>query len=223
MDSAKANPGSWLLPQPRECSIQPSACRLDVDSPIEIRTAEPRVERAVVRWRAGAWPGSGPPSGSVRPSGTRLVVGLEPNTVEHPDGYRLTVRSDGIELLGQSPAGCFHGLQTLDQLAACPTGPASAPRLPIANRQSTIDNPRVFPCCTIVDWPDFETRGLLFDVTRGRVPTVETLERLVDRLVFLKVNQLQLNIEHAFVFPFDPDICGPDDGLTPDEIRRLDA
>jgi hypothetical protein len=44
----------------------------------------------------------------------------------------------------------------------------------------------------------------------------------VDRLALLKANQLQLYIEHAFVFSFDADICGPDDGLTPDEIRALD-
>jgi hypothetical protein len=81
----------------------------------------------------------------------------------------------------------------------------------------------VVPCCTIVDWPDFETRGLLHDVTRGKVPTLGTLKQLVDRLALLKINQLQLYFEHTFVFPFDEDICRPEDGLTPDEVRELEV
>jgi hypothetical protein len=123
--------------------------------------------------------------------------------IEHRDGYRLTVSEGEIELLGGSPAGCFYGLQTLTQLTDFASGEV--------------------PCCVIDDFPDFTTRGLLHDVTRGKVPTLDTLKNLADRLSALKVNQLQLYIEHAFTFAFDPDICGPDDGLTPDEIRELDA
>jgi len=55
------------------------------------------------------------------------------------------------------------------------------------------------------------------------VPTLDTLKLLADRLAELKCNQLQLNLEHAFVFSFDPEICGPEDGLTPDEVTTLDA
>jgi len=120
----------------------------------------------------------------------------------HSDAYRLTVSTNGIELLGASPAGCFYGFQTLAQLTDFSLGEV--------------------PCCVIDDFPDFATRGLLHDVTRGKVPTLDTLKSLADRLSALKVNQLQLYIDNAFTFAFDPDICGPDDGLTPDEIRELD-
>lgn len=134
-----------------------------------------------------------------------MTVGIAVDRLrtEHRDGYRLTVSAGGIELLGGSPAGCFYGLQTLTQLTDFTSGEV--------------------PCCVIDDFPDFATRGLLHDVTRGKVPTLETLKTLAARLAALKVNQLQLYIEHAFTFAFDPDICGPDDGLTPDEIRELDA
>ena len=134
-----------------------------------------------------------------------MAVGIAVDRLrtEHRDGYRLTVSASGIELLGGSPAGCFYGLQTLTQLTDFASGEV--------------------PCCVIDDFPDFTARGLLHDVTRGKVPTLDTLKTLVDRLAALKVNQLQLYIEHAFTFGFDPDICGPDDGLTPDEIRELDA
>ena len=79
------------------------------------------------------------------------------------------------------------------------------------------------PPCRIEDWPDFPLRGLLFDITRGKVPTLATLKHLVDRLADLKINQLQLYIEHTFVFSFDPEICSPKEGMTPDEARELDA
>lgn len=135
---------------------------------------------------------------------TSLHVGWTARDLPHRDAYRLVVRPGGIELDGASPAGCYHGLQTLRQL------------IESSDRHA-------LPCSETLDWPDFDTRGLLFDVTRGRVPTLETLKLLADRLASLKCNQLQLNIEHAFVFSFDPDICGPDEGLTPDEVRELDA
>ncbi|HEY3243438.1 MAG TPA: beta-N-acetylhexosaminidase [Phycisphaerae bacterium] len=71
--------------------------------------------------------------------------------------------------------------------------------------------------------PDFAHRGLLLDVSRGKVPTLDTLRHLADRMAELKLNQLQLYIEHAFDFQFDPDIARGCDPLTADEIRALDA
>jgi hypothetical protein len=79
------------------------------------------------------------------------------------------------------------------------------------------------PCCDITDWPDFSTRGLLHDITRGKVPTLDTLKHLADRLAGLKINQLQLYIEHSFVFAFDAEIADDQNGLTADEMRELDA
>jgi len=153
------------------------------------------VERIAARWE--------PESDATDPP-TPLRVHATATDLSHRDAYRLTVRSDGVDIEGASPAGCFHGLQTLAQLAA-------------SARDGRV------ACCEILDRPDFTTRGLLFDVTRGRVPRLETLKLLADRLSALKANQLQLNIEHAFVFSFDPEICHPDEGLTPDEIREFDA
>lgn len=49
----------------------------------------------------------------------------------------------------------------------------------------------MLPCVGIEDWPDFKSRGFLHDITRGKVPRLETLKELADRLSFYKVNQLQ--------------------------------
>jgi hypothetical protein len=136
-------------------------------------------------------------------SDLRFTIAVDAPSIAQPDGYCLSVRERQITLVGATPAACFHGLQTLFQLGC--------------------HDRDAIPCCEIVDWPDFRTRGLLHDVTRGKVPTLATLKSLADRLASLKINQLQLYIEHAFTFAFDPDITGPDDALTPDEIWELDA
>ncbi len=132
-----------------------------------------------------------------------MLVAQDPASVGGSNGYRLLVSENEILILGTDPTGCFSGIQTLSQLAA--------------------PGCEHIPCLVIEDWPDFTTRGLLHDVTRGKVPTLETLKSMVDRATRLKFNQLQLYIEHAFTFGFDPDIAGPDDALTPDEIRELDG
>jgi hypothetical protein len=118
-------------------------------------------------------------------------------------GYTLRIVPDAVELVGRTAAGVTHGLQTLAQIL-----------------QLCGD---VWPCVEIVDEPDFAVRGVSYDISRGRVPTLVTLQRLVDRLVLLKVNQLQLYTEHTFAFAFDPDISAGCTPLTADEIRELDT
>lgn len=186
---------SGLLPLPRKLSEVPGTCPVGPDIRLELRVDDARLERAALRWRAGLCTDA-----RQRPAVLRVAV--DQSTTTHPQSYRLEIRPDRIELVGGTPAGCFHGLQTLTQLCSL--------------------RPGGVPFCTVVDHPDFATRGLLHDITRGKVPTLETLECLVDRLAAMKLNQLQLYIEHAFVFPFDDQICQPDDGLTPEEVRKLD-
>jgi len=201
-----------LLPRPKQALIAGGVCRIGPACRINILAVDPRIERFVLGWRNrfsarshiadGVKPGVTEEYPNNRPIG-RLLVAADPQVVDHPQGYKLSVRPDGVELIGGGREGCYWGLQTLSQLSDFEGGTVAG--------------------CTIEDRPDFATRGLLHDITRGKVPTLETLKMLVDRLSGLKINQLHLNIEHAFVFSFDPEICSPQDGLTPDEVRELDA
>ncbi len=203
------DPTIWsLLPRPKELSATSGFCTLGPELAIDLRVNDPRVEGAVGQLRstlASCLEASHPPR-SATPIALRVAI--DAAQVRHDQGYRLTVRPDGIDLIGGSPEGCFHGLQTLRQLSGA--GATARRGLPI-------------PCCDIVDWPHFNTRGLLHDVTRGKVPSLDTLKMLADRLASLKINQLQLYIEHAFVFDFDPQICSAEQGLTPEEVRALDG
>jgi len=200
----------WLLPEPRH--VQPLDGLCDLQHGIVARITEPD-PRICSKWqrmldqrrdRKGAYAAHEP---------IVVTIATDPNQVPHLQGYRLSILPDAIHIIGGGAAGCFYGLQTLRQIMQR-----------VYHRPPFKGGPQgglVLPACVIDDEPDFTTRGLLYDVTRGKVPTLQTLMTLADRLSTLKINQLQLYIEHAFTFAFDPDICDAEHGMTGDEIRTL--
>lgn len=127
-------------------------------------------------------------------------AGSLPNAAQ---SYRLSITSDGIRLVGATAVGLFYGLQTL-RLFARGAGPT-------------------WPCLEIEDGPVYAERGVSYDISRGRVPTLAYLKGIIDRLSLLKINQLQLYVEHTFAFACDPEISAGCDPLTPAEVRELVA
>ncbi len=131
------------------------------------------------------------------------TVALSVNDKLKPGGYRLKIRARGITLEGRCPAAVAGGVQTLRQLLEqAPAG----------------DLPRL----TIDDWPDFQDRGVYYDVCRGRVPKLERLMELADQLARYKINQLQLYIEHTFAFRAHPKIGTGASPLSAEDILQLD-
>ena len=122
------------------------------------------------------------------------------------DSYTLTVSEQGITIVGTGAPGAYYGMQTLRQLL----------------RQELPGGSDALPFCTISDAPDFAERGFYHDVTRGRVPTLEQLCRIVDLLGLYKVNQLQLYVEDAFEFTEYDGIMRKSEMLTAEEIMQLD-
>ena len=49
------------------------------------------------------------------------------------------------------------------------------------------------PAGTIIDSPDFAVRGVMLNIARDRIPTMDTLYCLVDELAAMKVNHLELS------------------------------
>lgn len=116
--------------------------------------------------------------------------------------YRVTITPKGTALEAADEAGLFYAEQTLKQI----------------DQQF----PKGRPCLTIEDWPDYPVRGFYHDVTRGKVPTLETLRELANQCAHYKLNQLQLYIEHTYAFKKHPEVWQGADPLTADEIRELD-
>jgi hexosaminidase len=118
-------------------------------------------------------------------------------------GYSLHIGADSVELVGADEAGLFYGTATLAQLARLHGG-----RLPEG---------------TVRDHPDIPVRGVMVDISRDKVPTMDSLKALVDRLASLKVNQVQLYSEHTFAYKDHGVVHGKASPLGADEIKELDA
>lgn len=118
------------------------------------------------------------------------------------EGYALNITEGYIEIKATTSKGLFYGVQTLIQM--------------IKNEGVMLS------LVEIKDCPYFKNRGFYHDVTRGKVPTLETLKALVDKLAHYKVNQLQLYIEHSFAFTGFSEIWYDKDPLTAEEILILD-
>ena len=98
------------------------------------------------------------------------------------EGYRLVVDPRLVTLAARTPAGLFHGAQTLRQLL--PTGIEAATRQPVDWH---------VPVVTIHDRPRFRWRGMMLDVARHFFGVAE-VERLIDLLALYKLNRLHLHL-----------------------------
>src|SRR4051812_9552439 len=120
----------------------------------------------------------------------------------HPEGYTLSISKRGIRLVFRDNGGLRAATATLRQLL----------------RQFG----RRLPCLAIRDWPDFSRRGVMLDISRGRVPKLETLLDLAEHLSDYKINELQLYTEHTFAYRKHKSVWQSWGALTGDEIQKLD-
>jgi len=115
------------------------------------------------------------------------------------DAYTITF-GDTVVVDAKSVKGAFYAIQTLRQIAT--NGYCDAKE--------------------IKDEPDFEVRGFYYDITRGRIPTLDSLKKLVDTLAYHKINMLQLYVEHVFPFKEYDGINQRTGYITAEETRELD-
>ena len=118
-----------------------------------------------------------------------------------PEGYRLIIAREEIRIVASSYTGAFYGIMTLKQIF----------------RQTK----ESLPCLEIEDWPDLGRRGLMLDISRNKVPTMQTLTRLVNMLSEWKLNELQLYTEHTFAYAHHADVWKHASPLTAKEVLFL--
>ena len=119
------------------------------------------------------------------------------------EAYSLQISETGVRISAGAPAGILYGVQTLRQII----------------RQAGAVLPRV----EITDAPKIADRGLSYDVTRGRIPTLAELKRQADVCSFFKMNQLQLYVEHSYMFREFSEVWRYNTPLTAEDILELDA
>lgn len=98
----------------------------------------------------------------------------------NPQGYNVDVNENIIVINGYAQIGLFYAVQTFIQI--------------LEQYGNNI------PCVRICDEPDIQVRGFYYDITRGKVPKLETLKKLADTLARYKMNQMQLYVEHTYAY-----------------------
>ena len=136
------------------------------------------------------------------PSGAIIAIPSK-TAPDHPEGYALTIDRKGVRIEYRAAGGLRAAGATLRQL--------------LREYGSRL------PCLKIRDWPDFPRRGVMLDVSRGRVPKLETLLELVEHLADFKINEFQLYTEHTFAYRNYKSVWQSWGALTAAEIRKLDA
>ncbi|MFV0502646.1 MAG: beta-N-acetylhexosaminidase [Lachnospirales bacterium] len=118
------------------------------------------------------------------------------------ESYILDIRTNHVKIVGGSTAGLLHGIQSFRQL--------------LREYKATI------PSILIEDKPSIKHRGFYHDVTRGRIPTLKTLKDLADTASYYKINELQLYMEHSFLFKNFSEVWRDDTPITAEEILEFD-
>jgi hexosaminidase len=95
-------------------------------------------------------------------------------------GYVLDVQPATVVVAGKDGAGLFYGAQTLRQLVV-PSG-QEARVLGVEAR----------------DWPALQYRGTQVDMSRGPVPKLTYLKKIVRTIAQFKMNQLYMYMEDSF-------------------------
>lgn len=194
-----------LLPTPRRTRPRTGHFALHHDIPIVLADRASDADfRSALALREALEARSGirlPIEGHVRGDDLKPRIELH-REKELGQSYKLKARPLTVSVWGDGAAGLRYGVETLARLV-----------LPGAKR---------IPACDITDRPDFEKRGLLLDISRGKVPTLETLREVVDRMVGLKLNLLMLYTEHVFQFRRHPEIGEYASRMNAADVRALD-
>ncbi|MEP7199221.1 MAG: family 20 glycosylhydrolase, partial [Chloroflexota bacterium] len=213
-----------LLPIPRQIEMAVGAhelqpdCRIILDSPqpSELLFAAQRLQSALAQHAGITWSLAASEAGSATEIGA--VLWVEPSRVAQPQGYDLTITPNTLSVIAHDAAGIFYGVCTLIQLLE------QNSRLPTPNSKKRTNQPtNQLPCLRIADHPDFPARGVMLDISRDKVPTMETLYALVDMLAAWKINQLQLYTEHTFSYRNHEAVWAEASPITEEEILELDA
>lgn len=194
-----------LLPAPRAIENAPGAFTPNSGTSIVLRDEPARLSAIGARLADGCRNALGlecavTAEASHAREANRILLGLDPGLPLQ--GYRLRVTPSEVSIRGQAPAAVFHGAATLQQMLEQCDGS--------------------LPAGEIVDSPDFPVRGVMLDVSRCKVPTMDTLFALVDMFAGLKLNHLQLYTEHTFAYTGHEQVWAEASPLTGGEIQRLD-
>lgn len=92
--------------------------------------------------------------------------------------YELEISDSQIAVYASAEVGFYYAIKTLKQLISLE-----------------------MQCCYIYDEPDLKVRGFMFDISRNKVPKLETVKHILDIMSDLKMNHFELYVE-GFSFEY---------------------
>ena len=192
-----------LLPMPKKVEEKSGNLVLRVDTAVVMEAACPReayVYAKQLKEEISAWAGL---NLDIRQGSFRKGdVSLSTNASLGEHRYTLNITEEGAFLVGGSLNALGWAVQTLRQIVRQDAG--------------------LLPFVEIDDEPDMKNRGFYHDVTRGRIQNLDNLKKLADKLCFYKMNQLQLYVEHSYLYRDLTELWRDDTPLTAEEIIELD-
>ena len=133
----------------------------------------------------------------------QTLLSITLDTSKHQaQAYSLSANQKGIKIVAGDETGAFYALTTLKQILQQTGAKTSEFR--------------------ISDFPDFEQRGMMLDISRCKVPTMDSLKGYIDILASLKFNQIQLYTEHIFAFSRHETVWFDSSPMTAEEIIEID-
>jgi hexosaminidase len=186
---------SRVVPVPASVAAGAGAYRITEDTPIEVDGDSAQARQVADYAAALLRPATGyvlpvePRAGSPRPGSTDgdargivLTLGATEAGLG-AEGYRLRTTARSVVIGAHTPAGLFHGVQTLRQLL-----PAAVEHsAPVTGVSWTV------PSADVTDAPRYAYRGAMLDVARHFL-TVAQVERYIDQLALYKINTLHLHL-----------------------------
>ncbi len=198
-----------LLPMPRQLDVMDERYKLEDHRLIlleaggspRLLAAIGRLQKILKKQRSFDWQIVASPA--TPPELLGMTLRIAPDKVAEVQGYRLNISSSGIVAEAHDEPGLYYAICTLSQIL-----------------ESYFWD---IPYLSIHDWPDFPARGVMLDISRDKVPTMETLYALVDMFASWKMNQLQLYTENTFAYQQYPEAWSLTSPMTGQEILQLDA
>jgi len=207
---AEAQPSvlsDWLIPKPQEIAIGSDFFSYRSGRIICPKISDPEIYSVVKSVKSIFEKiGHSYSFAAVEAKGEVPVIRMEIDVTADikPQGYRLTIGTQSILLTAHDKSGLFYGAQTLKQIAGF------------------VSYSGKWPTLQITDWPDFERRGVMLDVNKDQVPTMETLYNLIDLLASWKINEFQIFFKYAFAFVNHPEVSQNYSPVTAEQIVELD-
>lgn len=131
-----------------------------------------------------------------------------PENLAHRDllvreAYRLIIEQDAITIDAAHPLAVRNAFATLAQLARQAEG--------------------LLPLALIEDYPSIPYRGVMLDVSRGKIPNRTKMEEVIQLLASYKYNVLQLYMEDCYILENHPTLSRSNGYYTKAEVQYLDG